>query len=155
MTRVDWRYKRRHTSKHETGFITIWMLGVAIIVIALGGISLDLWRTLSERRQLAVITDGAAIAAASQIDLEKYGGTPSVLALDETKARDRVIEYVTAEAAAANITVDAVDVRLEDNDQRVVVTTTQRIDAMFTKIFAPGTVYTVVVTGAAEPRETA
>ncbi len=52
----------------ESGSVTFWMLGLALIVLALGGMSLDLWRVFLERRELAGIVDAAAIAGASAID---------------------------------------------------------------------------------------
>ncbi|MFN2555595.1 MAG: pilus assembly protein TadG-related protein [Nitriliruptorales bacterium] len=52
----------------ESGSVTFWMLGLAVIVLALGGLSLDLWRVFLERRELAGVVDAAAIAGASAID---------------------------------------------------------------------------------------
>ena len=54
--------------RDEAGSITIWLLGLAVGVLFVGGISLDLWRIAAERRALAGVVDGAAVAGASVID---------------------------------------------------------------------------------------
>ncbi|MGH9030897.1 MAG: pilus assembly protein TadG-related protein, partial [Acidimicrobiia bacterium] len=48
--------------------MTVWMLGLCLMLLLLGGISLDLWRAFSERRALASAADAAAIAGASALD---------------------------------------------------------------------------------------
>lgn len=54
--------------RDEAGSITIWLLGLAVGVLFVGGIGLDLWRIAAERRVLAGVVDGAAVAGASVID---------------------------------------------------------------------------------------
>ena len=55
----------------ERGTITLWLLGLCLMLFALGGISLDLWRSFSERRALAATADAAALAGASAIDEDR------------------------------------------------------------------------------------
>lgn len=52
----------------EGGFLAIWLLGVCFVLLALGGVSLDLWRVFAARQELAGIADAAALAGASGID---------------------------------------------------------------------------------------
>ena len=40
------------SARAESGTITLWLLGLCLVLFALGGISLDLWRAFSERRAL-------------------------------------------------------------------------------------------------------
>jgi Flp pilus assembly protein TadG len=56
----------------SSGTIVLWMLGLCLLVFALGGISVDLWRAFSERRALAATADAAALAGASAIDEARY-----------------------------------------------------------------------------------
>jgi len=75
------------------GTITLWLLGLCLLLFALGGISLDLWRAFSERRSLAATADAAALAGASAIDEAQYRSTGTVVldpALAETRAREHV-----------------------------------------------------------------
>lgn len=58
----------RGAANAELGSVTLWLLGLCIALLFLGGISLDLWRVFTERRALAGAVDAAAIAGASAID---------------------------------------------------------------------------------------
>jgi hypothetical protein len=73
----------------DHGSITLWTLGLAVMVLFLGGISLDLWRAFEVRQDLAAMADSAANAGASRIDGEVYRDT-GVLLIDEDAAREAV-----------------------------------------------------------------
>ena len=78
-------------STRDEGSVTLWLLGVSIMLIALGGISVDLWRSFSARRALAAGADAAALAGASAIDEDRYRGSGIVVLLPsvaERRARD-------------------------------------------------------------------
>lgn len=48
--------------------MTIWMLGLCVCLLFLGGLSVDLWRVMNVRRELVSVADGAAIEGATAID---------------------------------------------------------------------------------------
>ncbi len=79
----------------DRGSITLWVLGLAVMVLFLGGISLDLWRAFEVREDLAAMADSAANAGASQVDGDTYRDT-GTLQLDGQAA-----------AVAANANLDA------------------------------------------------
>lgn len=83
-TAIDTRRRTRPDS--EGGYITIWALGLTIILLAAGGLVFDLWRGLSERRELAAAADAAANAAANAIDEDHYRATGE-LRLDPKRAQ--------------------------------------------------------------------
>ena len=56
----------------ERGSVTLWILGLCMVVLAVGGISLDLWRAFSGFRELATVADAAAIAGASGVDTDQF-----------------------------------------------------------------------------------
>ena len=102
----------------ERGTITLWILGLCLMMFLLGGISLDLWRSFSERRALAATADAAALAGASAIDEDRYrqsGDLVLVPALAEELARasvsrqldTRSLRAVEVEATADVVTVVA------------------------------------------------
>jgi uncharacterized membrane protein len=70
----------------DRGSITIWMLGLSVLLLLFGGLSIDFWRALALQRELAAIADSAAVAAASGIDEEHYRATGEVI-LDSTRAQ--------------------------------------------------------------------
>lgn len=71
--------------REEKGSITLWVLGLSILILGFGGIALDFWRALAVQRQVAAVADSAAIAAASGIDEAHYRTTGEVR-LDQTRA---------------------------------------------------------------------
>ena len=79
----------------ERGSITLWVLGLTVMVLFLGGISLDLWRAFEMREDLASMADSAANAGASQVDGATYRET-GTLRLEARSA-----------AAAADANLDA------------------------------------------------
>jgi hypothetical protein len=48
--------------------MTLWMLGLCVCVLVLGGLSLDLWRVVEQRRSLAAMADASAAAGANGLD---------------------------------------------------------------------------------------
>lgn len=74
--------------KSEHGSITVWILGLCIAVLFLGGLSIDMWRAFTERRILAGMADGAVVAGATAIDAAKWRSDGVVvLAPDAAGAR--------------------------------------------------------------------
>jgi Flp pilus assembly protein TadG len=71
---VTWRAR----GGAEQGTITLWLLGLCMMLFLLGGISLDLWRGFSERRSLAAAADAAAVAGATALDTDAYRATGTV-----------------------------------------------------------------------------
>jgi Flp pilus assembly protein TadG len=102
---------------HE-GTITLWLLGLCLLLFALGGISLDLWRGFSERRALAATADAAALAGASAIDESRYRSSGEVVLIPaEAEARARAGIALQLDRRALR----AVDVRADADAVTVVV----------------------------------
>ena len=57
----------RRDDNDEHGMITLWILGLVLVLFAVGGISLDLWRVFGDRRELVSMADAAAAAGAFAI----------------------------------------------------------------------------------------
>ncbi len=66
------------TGTGQRGSITIWLLGLGICLLVLGGIGLDLWSTVVMRSQLAGLADAIATAAASGISEEHWRRTGQI-----------------------------------------------------------------------------
>ena len=71
---------------NDRGWATLWILGLCVSVLFLGGVSLDLWRAFEVREDLSAMADSAANAGASQIDVAHFRETGEVI-LDTTLAR--------------------------------------------------------------------
>jgi hypothetical protein len=87
----------------ERGSITLWALGLTVMVLFLGGISLDLWRAFEVREDLAALADSAANAGASQIDVATYRQT-GALQLDKEAAQTAANTYLDAQQDRDEIT---------------------------------------------------
>ena len=80
----------------ERGSITLWMVGMVMVVFVVGGIAIDLWRGLAAHRQVAAIVDSAAVAAGSGID-EIAWRDQGLLRLDPGHVDERVAASVSAQ----------------------------------------------------------
>ena len=71
----------------ERGSTTVWIMSLGLVLMLLGGVAIDLWRILGDRRELAAVADSVAVAAASGIDLDAYRAGEGVR-LDPVLARE-------------------------------------------------------------------
>lgn len=83
----------------ERGSITLWMVGLVMVVFAVGGLAIDLWRGLAAHREVAAVVDSAAIAAGSGID-ELAWRTTGELSLDPARV-DQLVAAVGAGSGGA------------------------------------------------------
>ncbi len=65
----------------QRGSVTLLGLGFVMVLLFVGGMSIDLWRAISERRALAELADAAAAAGANGLDVAVYRST-GVVQLD-------------------------------------------------------------------------
>jgi Flp pilus assembly protein TadG len=133
----------------ERGTITLWVLGLAISLMFLGGLSLDLWRAVADRRELSSMADTAATAAANGIDLEALrAGT---LRLDPERAR--AIALASLAEDPHHDALDAIDIEIDGN--RVTVSLRDHVRFSLLGIFMHGQSFEIQVHASAEPEERA
>jgi Flp pilus assembly protein TadG len=79
------------------GFATpVLAMMVALLVLALAGVSIDLSRVVTAQRHLSAVTDSAASAGTGGLDLEAlYAGSADELVLDERAATELACSYLT------------------------------------------------------------
>jgi Flp pilus assembly protein TadG len=131
----------------EAGTITMWMLGLCVMLFLLGGISLDLWRAFSERRSLAGTADAAAVAGASALDEAAYRTTGTV----------RLVPAVAQRRAQASLAGQLDrralrDARVEATEEVVMVTVDGSVDFSLLQIVAPGDEFAITVRATARPQ---
>ena len=130
-----------------SGTTTLWLLGICLVLFALGGISLDLWRAFSERRALAATADAAALAGASAIDEVRYRSSGAIL-LDPAVAESRAREHVAHQhdrAALRSVSVRA-------DTEAVTVVVHGRVGYTLLGVLVPHDEFDVEVTATATPR---
>jgi Flp pilus assembly protein TadG len=134
-------------AREEKGTITLWVLGLSIALMFLGGLSLDLWRAVAERRQLSSMADSAAAAAANGIDLEALRA--GAVHLDPVRARAIALASLREDPHSADL--DAVDI--EFTGDRITVTLRDHVRFSLLGIFMGGRQFVIVVHASAQPEE--
>lgn len=86
----------------ERGSVTLWMVGLGLLLLTLGGLSLDLWRLIGERRELAVMADAVAIAAVNAVDIDTFRETGEV-AIDPPAARAMAERSLAAQPTGSDV----------------------------------------------------
>lgn len=92
----------------DRGMVTIWALGMVMMLGFFGWMSLDLWSVFAERRELAAAADQSARAAATALDVDGWR-TTGIPQLDPTLAEALAIESLAAHdlRAVSNVTINA------------------------------------------------
>jgi Putative Flp pilus-assembly TadE/G-like len=133
--------------RHDHGSVTQWMLGLTVMMLFIGGIALDLWRGFSERRALAGIADGAAVAGANGVDVAYFRSTTQVRlspVLAEQLARQNLASQLDDRSLVAADVSATPDV--------VAVTVTGQVDFTLLRVLMGGDDFEVTVLATAEPR---
>jgi Flp pilus assembly protein TadG len=134
-------------ARRESGTITMWMLGLCVMLFLLGGISLDLWRAFSERRSLAATADAAAVAGASALDEAAYRSSGAVR-LVPADARRRAQASLADQLDRRALR----DARVEATEEVVMVTVDGSVDFSLLQIVSPGDEFDITVRATARPQ---
>lgn len=133
----------------ERGSATVFVLGLCVSVLFIGGIGIDLWRAIAVRRELAALADAVATSAANGVDPDALrAGT---VVLDGGRVRSLARDTLRRHDAAAGL--DAVEVDLVGGE--VVVAVEDRVPMSLLGIFVRGEPFRVRATAHARPEERA
>ena len=114
----------------DRGMITVWVLGMVLVVALVGWIAIGAWSTFAERRTLTAAADQAAQAGATALDLAAARrDNTRRLDPDEAEARawDALARQGLDELTDATVTATA---------DRVVVTLDAELDTGLLGVFA-------------------
>jgi Flp pilus assembly protein TadG len=129
----------------ERGSMTLWAMGMSLLLFAVGFLALDLWSGFAARQQAAAIADSAAIAGATALDEAAWRS--GVLALHPSAAETRAVGAAVAHPAwDASMSVSAVA-----TPGGVTVSVSRTIRFRFIAGLVPDRTADVTVTGYAEP----
>ena len=135
------------SARDEHGMITLWILGLTISVMFLGGLGLDLWRAVAVRREISLMADASASAGANGLNEDALRGGD--LQLDEPRVRG----LVAAELAQYPNTSRLAGETLTVTGAQVNVTLREDVHFSLLGIFMGGGKFTVQASATAEPRE--
>ncbi len=82
------------SSDRQRGSVTVWLMLVPLLVVVLGGLSVDLWAGLSTRSRLAAIADDAAAAGATAVSVPAVRQPDQRVLLDTDEAVRRATAAV-------------------------------------------------------------
>ncbi|HEY5890635.1 MAG TPA: pilus assembly protein TadG-related protein [Acidimicrobiia bacterium] len=114
----------------ERGSVTLWILGLTVVILGFGGVALDFWRALAMQRALAAIADAATVAAASGIDELHYRNTGEVI-LDPYRARTLGAQSI----ASQNESLDSAVFDVSADGTEIELTVIDSIEAGFIRFF--------------------
>jgi Flp pilus assembly protein TadG len=127
--------------------ITLWVLGLAVAVLFLGGIGLDFWRAIAVRREVSVMADAAATAGANGLDEPAL--RTGRLVLDEPRVRQLVASELAEYPGASKLRAQSVTI----GGGQVVVTLSENVHFSLLGIFMGRGEFTVQARAVAEPQE--
>jgi hypothetical protein len=133
--------------RDQRGMITLWVLGLTVAVLFLGGLGVDLWHAIAARREVSLMADTAATAGANGLDESALRG--GRLRLDADRVRAQVAAQLAQYPASARITGEDVSV----DGIRVTVVLRERVRFSLLGIFMPGEQFVVQAGATAEPQE--
>lgn len=132
----------------ERGSVTLFVLGLCVLLLFVGGLALDLWRAFSERLALTSAADAAAVAGASALDADHFRRTGETR-LDAALAEQRALDAIAGQADRRSLTGATAEATPED----VTVMASGRVDFTLLRIFlADEDPFTVTVSSTADPR---
>lgn len=91
------RVARGGMRRAQRGAVSITVLGLALCLLLVGGVTLDAGRALEARRSLAAMADAAALAGADGID--EAAARRGVVRLDPARVRRLVARTLRAQGA--------------------------------------------------------
>ncbi|HEY8340011.1 MAG TPA: pilus assembly protein TadG-related protein [Egibacteraceae bacterium] len=132
----------------DRGSVTLWLLGLCVVLLFVGGLSLDLWRAFSERRALANAVDAAAVAGASGLAVTPFRASDA-LHLDPEAAEQRAWATLRTQTDTGALTHAAVSATAE----QVTVTASGRVELTLLRTLLPDVApLEIRVTATSEPR---
>lgn len=131
----------------DRGSVTVWTLGLVLVVMFLGAISFDLWSGFATRRDYAGAADQAAQAGANALDESLFRATGE-RRLDPSRAEALAKDNLAAQDLDG-LTATVIDA----NADQVVVELTATVDVGLLRIFGNGEPLAVHVRAVGHPRE--
>ncbi len=109
----------------ERGFAgPVVIVVAALVVMALGGISVDLWRVVDAHEELAAAADAAATAAAASADEESLRRRRRAV-IDPERAIERACEVLTGVGLVCS------DAQIDVDERQVTVRVRRRVRLAF------------------------
>lgn len=141
-------HARAARTTDDSGQATIWVLALCVILLAFGGISLDLSRAFSAWRSLAATADASAAAGASGIDEGAFRVTGGdTVQLDPALAEQRAYASLAVQEDDTEIT----GYQASASTEQVTVVVHGRVDFTLLRLLPGDDAIAVTATASATP----
>jgi len=130
--------------------MVIWCLGLAVLLLPLGGISVDLWHAISQERALQSAASAAAEAGASGIDIPTYRAAGDVV-LNPTLAVDLARISLADESNPPDLSAPP-DITVADNDGQITVTLHEDVHLTLLGLIEGNHLIRITASASAAPR---
>jgi Flp pilus assembly protein TadG len=132
--------------RRDRGTMTPWMLAMTVLILALGGLGLDLWRAVAERRGLQEVAEASSRAGANGIDEAAFDESGE-LVLDPGRAEDLARDNLSRQDP---LTLQFMtDVRVSSTTERVTVEIDGSVETVLTRLLGADAIEVSVVADAA------
>jgi glycerate kinase len=131
----------------ERASITVWMAGLLMLIVPLGGLGYDLARALSDREVVAGVADAAALAGAHAID-EQHLRATGEHRLDPDQARQRASASLAQHADA----IDDAAITVADDRRQITVYAEREVAFTLLRLVTDQSRYTVAARASSDPR---
>jgi Flp pilus assembly protein TadG len=131
----------------DRGTALTWLLGLLMMVLALGGLSVDLWRAFSDRRLVAGVVDAAAVAGASGVDEDHLRSTGEAR-LDPVLARQRASAALAAHSGA----VESPAISIAPDGSSITVSGSREVRLTLARLIDPSGNHRVGAEATSSPR---
>jgi len=133
--------------RNQGGFSApIMVLIMAMMVLLIGGVSIDLWRVIADHREVSGLADGAAIAGATAIDIAAYEADPTRdPTLNPAAATQRVCRYLADHAGITVCPGPALTVDFAPDLSAITVSLQREVELTFLRIVEVGGADPIVV----------
>jgi hypothetical protein len=102
--------------KRDQGTVTIWTIGMMLVIALLGWLAIGLWTSFAERRDLAAAADQAAQSGATALDVNEFRTTGATV-LDPALAEQRALDSLAGQDLGT-----ITDIDIDATTQQIVVT---------------------------------
>ena len=92
--------------RSERGSLALFGVSMAVIFLTVGGLSIELWNVISQRRQLSAVADAAAAAGATAINEDAYRQDGSLLLIPQEAAKRALSTIESQPIAASQVTTE-------------------------------------------------
>lgn len=129
--------------------LIVFCVAMVLVILPLGGISLDLWHAISDERALQSAADAAAAAGAGAVNATAYRVDPNNPVLDPAQATGEALASLEGQAALPHL---AQAPQIDASLRGITVVLHEHVQLSLLRLAVGNRTINIVATSSAEPR---